>query len=139
MRQSLATPCKLALTAVFAVIMVVCVIRLSALRYEAAEEIPWHFNGVPLEWSEQRWENCYAQLGVYALMAATVVVFLVLVNTVNKTIVVGNDGKQARSSTRKAPRKAKSNRASTTKLRSPTMRLSSLLLPLSPPPPLLAL
>lgn len=36
--------------------------RLSCLRYEAAEEIPWHFNDVPLEWSEQRWANCYRNL-----------------------------------------------------------------------------
>lgn len=44
-------------------------------------------------------------------MAAAVVVFLVLVKQVNNNIVVGNNGKQVRSSTRKASRKAKLNSA----------------------------
>lgn len=74
------------LCAVFAVIMTACAVRIHWLRVEAREDIPWHFNGVPLvKWSEERWTNCYAQLGVYAVMVATIVVFWTLMKQVYKT------------------------------------------------------
>lgn len=57
MNRSLAVLRVVALCAVFVVVMAICGKRLSWLRYQASEEIPSHFNGAPLEWSEQRWVN----------------------------------------------------------------------------------
>lgn len=93
MRRFLWRLCIAALYVVFTAVMAECITRIYWLRYEAAEEIPWHFNRVPLPWSEQRWSNCYAQLRVYGFMVATLVVFGVLVQIAYSKIDIDKSSK----------------------------------------------